>query len=80
MSGLSCFLLDYKAYFVCSQEWRQAVEVYREVLHLEQEHKGRLKIDSLQVSEGKQLVTLCYFLLLDAHLFFVFGEVVFRQV
>lgn len=60
VSGLSCFLLDYKAYFVCSQEWRQAVEVYREVLHLEQEHKGRLKIDSLQVSERKQLVTLCY--------------------
>lgn len=57
MSGLLCFLLDYKVCFVCAQEWPQAVEVYRGVLQLEQEHKGRLKIDSLQVSEGKQLVT-----------------------
>lgn len=38
------------ALFIIKEYWIQAVDTYRSVLHLDQDYKDKLKIDSLQVS------------------------------
>ena len=40
----------------CADEFAEAVEMYREVLRSSEEHKDRLKTDSLQVPSPGRLV------------------------
>lgn len=45
-------------YFDCPGEYALAAELYREVLRSSEEHKEKLKTDSLQVSKTKQFQTI----------------------